>query len=171
MSDYEEMSEGERASILKDREEYEEEKKRMLVILNNTENFTPLINAINKRDIDAVTTLLEEGADPNEPDKLYKWCPLKWLDFPVHYYYSDISPTFNIEKLRKVLINNGATDCYSVEEGVSGPYQFLEVYNDTKGGRSRQVKSKKIGKTRKTRKTRKSRKSRKTTKRRKHRKK
>lgn len=164
MSDDEEMSERERASILKDLEEYEEEKKRML----NTENFTPLINAINKRDIYAVRTLLEEGADPNEPDKLYKWCPLKWLDFPVHYYYLDISPTFNIENLRKLLIKNGAKDCYSAEEGVSGPYEFLEVYNDTKGGRSRQVKSKKIGKTRKTRK---SRKSRKTTKRRKHRKK
>ena len=41
MSDDEEMSERERASILKDLEEYEEEKKRML----NTENFTPLINA------------------------------------------------------------------------------------------------------------------------------
>lgn len=166
--------------LLKEAEEAEEETKRLRTILNNSQNFTPLINAIIKRDIDTVRKLLEEGADPNEPDKLYNWCPLKWVDSPVDsvlsepypephsgtpvkYYSKDIHGP-----LRELLKNKGAKDCYNMEEGDKGPYQFSELYNDTKGGRSTRVQSKKNRKTRKSRKSRKTRKTRKTTKKRKH---
>jgi hypothetical protein len=53
-----------------------------------TGDYTPLINAIIENNLNTVNRLLINGADVNQPDNVYKWCPLKWAAFVFLYNHN-----------------------------------------------------------------------------------
>jgi|1048.fasta_scaffold06678_3 hypothetical protein len=151
-------------------------------------NYTPLINAIIRGNINEVRSVIQHGEVANQRDNTYNWCPLKWLDF-VRFYGNRYSNE-DYEELIRLLVENGSTSCYDDYHIRENSYNFSPVVLDidealekirkeseedkeeddyennrtnTSGGRRRR-KTRKIGKTRKTRKTRKSRKGKKSNK-------
>jgi len=169
------------------------ESERINEALNG--NYTPLINAIIRGDINEVRNVIQHGEVANQTDSKYKWCPLKWLDF-VRFYGNRYSDE-DYEELIRLLNDNGSRTCFDDYHIREDSYNFSPVVLDidealekirkeseedeedddyennrinTSGGRRRR-KTRKIQKTRKSRSTRKGKKShkkgKKTTKRRK----
>jgi hypothetical protein len=146
----------------------EREQQRINDALSNS--YTPLINAIINQDYNRVGDLLENGADPNERDDIFRWCPHKWAAFMFfHGNDHDIPTYFAIQ--RKLLLN-GARTCYDTNHagGYVTYYNYYpiilplrreieddEIDRRTAGG-------KRVKKSRKSKKSKKSKKSNKRTK-------
>jgi len=168
------------------------ENERINEALNG--NYTPLINAIIRGDINQVRSVLRPGEVANQRDNTYNWCPFKWLEF-VRNYGNRYSRE-DYEDLIRLLHENGSRPCYDDYHIREDSYNFSPVVLDidealekirkeseedeedndhyennrtnTTGGRRRR-KMRKSMKTRKSRKTKNSRKGKRTTsKKRKH---
>lgn len=134
--------------------------------------YTPLINAIIKVDVDEVNSLINNGANVNEKDSMYDWCPMKWATFVYEYGPGHRDPDVqeNIYDIVSLLSKKGARNEFD-STTKEDSYDFYPVISKI-GGRRRR-KTKKTRKTLKSKKTRKGKKSHKmgkksTTKRRKH---
>jgi len=168
------------------------ENERINEALNG--NYTPLINAIIRGDINQIRNVLRPGEVANQRDNKYNWCPLKWLEF-VRFYGNRYSRE-DYEDLIRLLLENGSRTCFDDYHIQEDSYNFSPVVLDidealekirkeseedeedndhyennrtnTSGGRRRR-KMRKSMKTRKSRKPKNSRKGKRTTtKKRKH---
>jgi len=93
-------------------------------------NYTPLINAIIREDINEVINLLQNGANANQRDTRYNWCPLKWATFI--YYYGNNHDVNTYREIMRVLTNanppgRNCFDDYHIEED---SYNFSPVILD-----------------------------------------
>ena len=172
------------------------ENERINEALNG--NYTPLINAIIRGDINQIRNVLRPGELANQRDNTYNWCPLKWVDF-VRFYGNRYNTREEYEELIRLLVENGSRSCFDDYHIEEDSYNFSPVVLDidealekirkeseedeadhehyennrtnTSGGRRRRKtrKSMKSRNSRKSRKTKKSRKGKRSTpKKRKH---
>ena len=93
-----------------------------------SESYTPLINAIINEDSDLVGTLLENGADPNEVDSTFGWCPLKWASF-VFYYKNTHNMNEFLSTQRKLIMKRART-CYDIGHTREDEYNFSPIILD-----------------------------------------
>jgi len=154
------------------------ENERISEALNG--NYTPLINAIIRGDINEVRSVLQPGEVANQRDNTYNWCPFKWIEF-VRFYGNRYSDE-DYEELIRLLHENGSRSCFDDYHIREDSYNFSPVVLDidealekirkeneedddvddyennirnTSGG-TRKRKSRRSGKTRKSRKVKKS---------------
>ena len=158
------------------------ESERITEALNG--NYTPLINAIIRGNINEVRNVIQPGEVANQRDNTYNWCPFKWLEF-VRVYGNRYSRE-DYEDLIRLLHENGSRTCFDDYHIREDSYNFSPVVLDidealekirkeseedeededhyennrtnTSGGRRRR-KTRKMRKTRKSRSTRKGKKS------------
>jgi hypothetical protein len=170
------------------------ENERINEALNG--NYTPLINAIIRGDINQIRNVLRPGEVANQRDNKYNWCPLKWIEF-IRFYGNRYSRE-EYEDLIRLLLENGSRTCFDDYHIEEDSYNFSPVVLDideqlerirreaeeeeddgvntpnriNMAGGKRRKKTRKSMNTRKTRKSRKPKNSRKgkrtTTKKRKH---
>lgn len=101
------------------------QEQRITIAMNG--NYTPLINAIIRIDIDRVRTLLENHADPNERDSQYNWCPLKWATFVFIYGDDD---DYDIVDIQGLLRRAGGLNCYDDYNLREDSYNFSPVITE-----------------------------------------
>ncbi len=143
-------------------------------------NYTPLINAIIKRDVEQVRTLVENGADVNEMDNEFRWKPLKWMQFVYEYApgREDYDEQEKIHDILRILLNARAyadydsfvrEDSYNfypvVIEDIESDEEMGDIIN-REGGKRNSKKSQKKRRNKKSKKLNKSKKIKKTNKRR-----
>jgi hypothetical protein len=88
-------------------------------------DYTPLINAIIKNNLNTVNHLLINGADVNQPDNVYGWCPLKWATFVFLYHHNH---HFEYRKMLMALNNEFLRPCYDSDNPDSlRSYNFYPV--------------------------------------------
>jgi hypothetical protein len=128
-------------------------------------NYTALINAIIKLDVDEVRNLINNGANVNEKDNVYGWLPVKWTQFVYEYgpEHTDPDEQEKIYDIMRLLWENRAREYDDNER--EGAFNFspviveeteTEVEGKTEGGsRKRKLKTKKSKKTKKSRKSKK----------------
>jgi hypothetical protein len=102
------------------------EQERITSALNG--NYTPLINAIISGNTAEIRRLLQSGADANQRDNIYNWCPLKWFDF-VHFY-GNLYNDGDYEELLRLFMQNGARACYDDYHIQEDSYNFSPVILD-----------------------------------------
>jgi len=93
-----------------------------------TGNYTPLINAIISGNTAEIRRVLQSGADANQRDNIYNWCPLKWVDF-VHFY-GNLYNDGGYEELIRLFIQNGARACFDDYHIQEDSYNFSPVILD-----------------------------------------
>ena len=93
-------------------------------------NYTPLINAINRGNIEEVRRLLETGADPNQRDNVrgFNWCPFKWAAFARRYGGGLDGEDYDV--LISILREHGATTCYDDNHVRENSYNYSPVITD-----------------------------------------
>jgi hypothetical protein len=93
-------------------------------------NYTPLINAIIRGNIEEVRGLLETGADPNQRDNVrsFNWCPFKWIAFVNNY--GNIYNDEEYDEAVTLLRNHGARTCYDNNHVRENSYNFSPVVTD-----------------------------------------
>jgi len=93
-------------------------------------NYTSLINAIIGQNINEVIRVLQTGADANQRDSVYNWCPMKWASF-VFYYGDNHDPNIHMAIIRSLFNANppgrNCFDDYHIEEN---SYNFSPVILD-----------------------------------------
>ena len=129
-------------------------------------NYTPLINAIIKLDVNEVRNLITNGANVNEKDSVYGWLPVKWTQFVYEYGPEHTNPDEQekIYDIMRILWENRAREFDENDRYETFNFspviveQVEEESEMTTAGGKRKSKSK----TRKSRKSRKSGKNKKT---------
>lgn len=93
-------------------------------------NYTPLINAINRGNIEEVRRLLETGANPNQRDNVrgFNWCPFKWAAFARRYGGGLDGEDY--DELVSILHEHGATTCYDANHVRENSYNYSPVITD-----------------------------------------
>jgi len=93
-------------------------------------NYTPLVNAIIREDINEVMHVLQTGANANQRDTRYNWCPLKWATF-IYYYGSNHDPN-TYREIRRSLNNANppGRDCFDEYHIEEDSYNFSPVILD-----------------------------------------
>ena len=91
-------------------------------------NYTPLINAIIAQRVASVESILENGADPNERDNTYRWCPLKWAAFVFHH--NNVHDVAVYRDIKVLLLRNGSHECYDENHIRENSYNFSPVRTD-----------------------------------------
>ena len=102
------------------------ENERINEALNG--NYTPLINAIIRGDINQVRNVLRPGEVANQRDNTYNWCPFKWLEF-VRNYGNRYSRE-DYEDLIRLLHENGSRSCFDDYHIREDSYNFSPVILD-----------------------------------------
>jgi len=93
-------------------------------------NYTSLINAIISENINEITRVLETGANANQRDTVYNWCPMKWVAF-VYYYGNNHDPnTYREMKLSLTNANPPGRDCFDEHHIQADSYNFSPVVTD-----------------------------------------
>jgi len=105
------------------------EQQRIRTALNG--NYTPLINAIIRGNIEEVRRVLESGASPNQRDNepVLHWCPFKWLEFVRMYgnINGDIISNNDYASLVEIIHNAGGQECYDDYHVREDSYNFYPV--------------------------------------------
>jgi len=102
------------------------ENERITEALNG--NYTPLINAIIRGDINQIRNVLRPGEVANQRDNRYNWCPFKWLEF-VRNYVNRYSRE-DYEELIRLLHENGSRSCFDDYHIREDSYNFSPVVLD-----------------------------------------
>lgn len=102
------------------------ENERINEALNG--NYTPLINAIIRGDINQIRNVLRPGEVANQRDNTYNWCPFKWLEF-VRNYVNRYSRE-DYEELIRLLHENGSRSCFDDYHVREDSYNFSPVVLD-----------------------------------------
>jgi hypothetical protein len=93
-------------------------------------NYTSLINAIISEDNDEIIRVLQTGANANQRDTVYNWCPMKWVAF-VYYYGNNHNPnTYREIKRSLTNANPRGRDCFDDYHIESDSYNFSPVVLD-----------------------------------------
>lgn len=93
-------------------------------------NYTSLINAIISEDNDEITRVLQSGANANQRDTVYNWCPMKWVAF-VYYYGNNHDPNTYREMKRSLTnANPPGRDCFDDYHIEADSYNFSPVVLD-----------------------------------------
>jgi hypothetical protein len=93
-------------------------------------NYTSLINAIISEDINEIIRVLQTGADANQRDTVYNWCPMKWVAF-VYYYGNNHNPNMYREIKRSLTnANPPGRDCFDEYHIDADSYNFSPVILD-----------------------------------------
>jgi ankyrin repeat protein len=90
-------------------------------------NYTQLINAIIQLDIDLLNDLLANGANANETDNVYNWCPLKWVEFVLLYTNNRVDFNTFIQ-FAEALRNARAEPCF--DDDTHSQYNFAPIVNN-----------------------------------------
>jgi len=102
------------------------ENERITEALNG--NYTPLINAIIRGDINQIRNVLRPGEAANQRDNTYNWCPLKWVEF-VHFYGNRYTRE-EYEELIRLLVENESRSCFDDYHIREDSYNFSPVVLD-----------------------------------------
>uniref|UniRef100_A0A6C0D9X5 Uncharacterized protein n=1 Tax=viral metagenome TaxID=1070528 RepID=A0A6C0D9X5_9ZZZZ len=102
------------------------ENERINEALNG--NYTPLINAIIRGDINQIRNVLRPGEVANQRDNTYNWCPFKWLEF-VRVYGNRYSGEDYVDLIR-LLDQNGSRSCFDDYHIREDSYNFSPVVLD-----------------------------------------
>lgn len=93
-------------------------------------DYTSLINAIISEDNDEITRVLQSGANANQRDTVYNWCPMKWVAF-VYYYGNNHDPNTYREMKRSLTnANPPGRDCFDDYHIEADSYNFSPVVLD-----------------------------------------
>ncbi len=103
------------------------ENERINEALNG--NYTPLINAIIRGDVNQIRNVLRPGELANQRDNTYNWCPLKWADF-VRFYGNRYNTREEYEELIRLLVENGSRSCFDDYHIEEDSYNFSPVVLD-----------------------------------------
>ena len=102
------------------------ENERINEALNG--NYTPLINAIIRGDINQIRNVIQRGEVANQRDNTYNWCPLKWAEFV--RFYGNRYGREEYEDLIRLLVENGSRPCYDDYHIEEDSYNFSPVVLD-----------------------------------------